>query len=158
LIRSSEKIATETAELSAEDRLEIQQLIARYSFYEDSGQAESYASLFTSDGTFFGGGDKTVTGREALARFARERWETRPQVRKWTHWVSNIVITPTPDGAEAKSYSMVVEKNGNDGNDYKIVKTSGKHDELRREDGSWRFHVRRVFALPAEGPVTERSA
>ena len=154
-MRTGEKLTTETAELSAEDRLEIQQLIARYSFYEDSGQAESYASLFTSDGTFFGGGDKTVTGREALARFARQRWETRPQVRKWTHWVSNIVITPTPDGAEAKSYSMVVEKNDNN---YKIVKTSGKHDELRREDGVWRFHVRRVFALPVEVPVPERSA
>ena len=154
-MRSGEKIAAETAELSAEDRLEIQQLIARYSFYEDSGQAESYASLFTSDGTFFGGGDKTVTGREALARFARQRWETRPQVRKWTHWVSNIVITPTPDGAEAKSYSMVVEKNDDD---YKIVKTSGKQDELRREDGIWRFHVRRVFALPAERPAAEGSA
>jgi uncharacterized protein (TIGR02246 family) len=149
---SGEVATTEVARLSAEDQLEIQQLMSRYSFYEDSGQAEEYASLYTVDGSFVGSGDKKVTGREALARFARERWETKPQVRTWTHWVSNIVITPTPGGAEARSYSMVVEKAG-DG--YRIVKVSGKQDELRREDGAWRFHVRAVFPLPSDQPGPE---
>lgn len=152
---SGEVATTEIVKLSAEDRLEIQQLMARYSLYEDSGQAAEYASLYTVDGSFVGSGDKKVTGREALARFARDRWETKPQVRKWTHWVSNIVITPTPEGAQARSYSMVVEKS-DDG--YRIVKISGKQDELRREDGAWRFHVRAVFELPSEQPGTERTA
>lgn len=151
---SSEANTAQLLTLSAEDQLEIQQLMARYSFYEDSGQAEGYASLYTIDGSFVGSGDKRIVGQEALARFARDRWETKPQVRRWTHWVSNIVITPTPEGAQARSYSMVVEKN-DDG--YRIVKVSGKQDELRREDGAWRFHVRAVFELPSEQPDEERA-
>jgi hypothetical protein len=43
---------------------------------------------------------------------------------------------------------MTVE--AKDDGSYRIVKLSGKADELRRENGKWRFHVRRIVPLPAE--------
>jgi uncharacterized protein (TIGR02246 family) len=137
-----------TPALTVEDRLDIQQLIADYSFYEDTGSAEAWAALFTVDGRFVGSGDKVIVGRDKLAQFAARRWEEKPQVRNWIHWVSNVSIRPSEDGAVSQSYQMTVEAQADGG--YRIVKLSGKVDELRREDGQWRFHVRRIVPMPAE--------
>ncbi len=131
--------------LSAQDRLDIQELISEYCHYEDSGDAEAWADLYTSDGRFVGGGGKLAVGREALVEFATRRWADKPQVHNWIHWTANIVIRATEDGASARSFQMVVEC---DGADYRIHKLSGKDDVLRRENGHWRFYERRVFALP----------
>jgi uncharacterized protein (TIGR02246 family) len=133
------------ASLTAEDRLDIQQLISEYSFHEDSGDAAAWAALFTSDGSFIGAGRPPVTGTAALVAFARKRWE-RPEVRARTHWVSNIVIRPTAQGAAAESYQLTVDKIGKE---FRITSVAGKSDELRRENGKWRFHIRR--AVPVGG-------
>ncbi|BBB01349.1 hypothetical protein RVR_8718 [Actinacidiphila reveromycinica] len=136
----------ETTVLTAEDRLAIHQLLAEYSVYEDSGAAQEWAALFTSDGRFVSKAGKETVGREALAAFATERWK-RPEVRRWVHWVNNVTIKPVPEGAEAFSYAMVVEKS-EDGT-FSIVNVQAKRDTLRVEDGAWRFHVRRVEVLQA---------
>ncbi|MBC2665842.1 nuclear transport factor 2 family protein [Novosphingobium flavum] len=134
-------------ELTTSDRVEIQELIAEYTHYEDNGDAAAWAALYTADGRFVGSGNKLIVGRDQLEEFARSRWNDKPKVRKWTHWANNIVIRPTAEGAEATSYQMVVETNGDTNH---IVKVSGKVDELRRENGRWRFYERKVMHLPAE--------
>jgi hypothetical protein len=83
-----------------------------------------------------------VFGRANLVAFAKERWESRPEVRSWVHCVTNVAIWPTAGGAEAHSIQMTIEKVG-----FRIVLISQKSDELRREDGRWRFHVRRALPL-----------
>ena len=137
----------ETPTLSAQDRLDIQELISEYCHYEDSGDAVAWAELYTSDGRFIGGGGKLAIGREALIEFAIRRWADKPHVHNWIHWTANIVIRATPEGAEARSFQMVVEC---DGASYRIYKISGKDDVLRKENGRWRFYERRVFPLPFE--------
>ena len=134
--------------LSAEDRLDIHELIAAYSHFEDNGDAASWGALFTADGRFVGSGTKEIIGRDKLIEFARKRWDDKPQVRKWIHWVSNVTIAGTAEGARSQSYQMTVE--AKDDGSYRIVKLSAKSDELRRENGKWRFHVRRIVPLPAE--------
>lgn len=133
--------------LSAQDRLDIQELIAEYCHYEDSGEAEAWADLYTSDGRFVGGGGKLAVGREALVEFATRRWADKPQVHNWIHWTANVVIRPTADGANVRSFQMVVEC---DGANYRVHKLSGKDDVVRKENGRWRFYERRVFTLPFE--------
>lgn len=135
----------QAATLTAQDRVEIQELIAEYCHYEDNGDARSWADLYTADGRFVGSGDKLAVGREALVEFATRRWADKPQVHDWVHWTANVVIRATPEGAEARSFQMVI--NCKDSG-YNIQKLSGKHDLLRREDGRWRFYERKVFALP----------
>jgi len=134
---------TSIADLTAADRVEIQE----HTHYEDNGDAAAWAALYTEDGRFVGSGDKLIVGRAKLEEFAASRWADKPKVRKWTHWACNVVTTATPEGAEARSYQMVVETNGAANH---IVKVSGKLDELRREDGRWRFYERKVYTLPAE--------
>lgn len=133
--------------LSAQDRLDIQQLMAEYSVHEDTGAAEQWAALYTRDGRFVSKAGKATIGHDALVRFAADRWENKPWVRQWVHWVSNVTVKPVEGGAQAYSYQMTVECSA-DG--YKIVGISAKRDTLRIEDGRWRFHVRQVEALPAE--------
>ncbi|MBC2665285.1 nuclear transport factor 2 family protein [Novosphingobium flavum] len=131
--------------LTVEDRCAIHDLIAEYCHYEDSGDAAGWASLYTTDGRFVGGGNKLAVGYDALLEFATRRWADKPQVHDWVHWTANIVIRPTAEGAEARSFQMVVECKGDN---YRIYKVSGKHDILRKENGQWRFYERRVFPLP----------
>ena len=134
-------------DLSVEDNLEIRQLIAAYNFYEDAGNAEAWGQLFTVDGGFVGSENKAITGRANLIAFAKRRWTEKPQVQNWVHWVSNVVVQATAEGADAQSYQMTIERQG-DG--YRIHKLSIKLDELRREDGTWKFHMRRFAPLPPE--------
>ena len=133
--------------LSAEDRLEIQQLLSDYSFYEDTGAAEDWAALFTRDGRFVGGGKAPVVGTSALIDFAARRWTDKPEVRARTHWVNNIVIKPIADGAEVNSYQLTIDKvNG----ELKVGQVSGKADIVRKEDGRWKFYEGRVVKVGAD--------
>lgn len=133
--------------LTADDRLEIQQLLSDYSYYEDTGAAEQWAALFTRDGRFVGGGKAAVVGTAALIDFAARRWNDKPEVRTRTHWISNVVIHPAPDGAEVNSYQMTVDKvNG----ELKVGQVSGKKDQVRKEDGRWKFFERCVVKVGVE--------
>ena len=57
--------------LSPQDVLDIQQLVARYGYVLDNGAegGKAYADLFTDDGVF-ASPQATVSGREALLKFA----------------------------------------------------------------------------------------
>lgn len=127
--------------LSAADRLEIRELIAEYCFCEDTADAEGWAALFTTDATLIGSGGKPpVVGRDALLEFARRR-DSNPEKRNRIHLATNIVIHPTSEGARAKSYQVTIDRLETG---LKIAKISGRADELRRENGRWRFYFRRV--------------
>jgi uncharacterized protein (TIGR02246 family) len=133
--------------LSAADQHEIRALISEYSIHEDCGNAEAWAQLFTSDGSFYGSGKPSVHGRDNLLASAHRRWAERPEVHGRVHWVSNIIITADPLGARASSYQMTTKEI--DGVN-RITAVSGKEDILRKENGKWRFHVRRVVPIGAD--------
>ncbi|WP_138471187.1 nuclear transport factor 2 family protein [Poseidonocella sp. HB161398] len=130
--------------LTAADKIEIQELISEYSYHEDTGNAAAWGALFTEDGQFCGRNKPPVIGRGNLVAFAERRWRDKPQVHNRAHWVSNILIRATPEGAAAQSYQMSIDR---DGADFKIADLTGKEDELRQENGRWRFHLRRVVEL-----------
>ena len=135
--------------LSVADRLEIQELLARYNFYEDSGQVEPWVNSFTTDGGFMHSSGKSYIGHDELRRFALDR-EKRPGARQSVHWASNLFITPTAEGAQAQYYVMLVEQLP-DGS-FRIRGMSRKTDELRQENGQWRFKFRGSAPLPDAGP------
>lgn len=129
--------------LTALDYQEIQQLYARYNFAIDSGDAEGWAGTFTDDGQF-----ATMTGRPALVKFASD-WHERGQSMKLRHWVTNIVITPSAEGATGKCYYYLLDiaakppqVGGGGTYDDIIVKTSN----------GWRFKKRQTKANPTPKP------
>jgi hypothetical protein len=93
--------------LSASDYLEIEQLVYKYGWTLDSGENNgfAYADLYASDGTFTGTNQgpsgRTYQGRENLAALARGPQRGPLNV---SHLVTNLIVTPTPDGAVGRAY------------------------------------------------------
>lgn len=91
-----------TRVVSVEDRLAIQDLIARYAHYVDNGLGDAWASTFTSDGVLEYHGIP-VRGRDELAAFAAQDLGFYP-----THFVGNtIMVQVAPDRVHARSMVIV---------------------------------------------------
>lgn len=123
--------------LTTEDRLEILDLAARYSHATDHSDGEALADTFTEDGIFEIAGGEPRQGRAAHIEAAST---PRPAGLVMRHFISNPVIEGDGDTATMKLYVEV-----------KNVAAEGKpmlvgcyYDDLRRENGAWKFAKRRV--------------
>src|SRR5262249_13826154 len=94
--------------LTAADYIEIQQLVARYPFELNSGADNGYAmaDLFTPDAIFCGRLVLFSQGREAIAALARGR--RGGSTLRTTHFATNHIIEPSPEGAIGKQYLLVL--------------------------------------------------
>ncbi len=125
--------------LTAADYVEIQQLVARYAYavdtHADNGYA--YADLFTPDGVFGG----TTTGREALADLARTTQKDRGGPSYTRHYLTNVIIYPTPEGARGSQYLVATDVS--EGGRPSSVVHGGRYDDqyVKTEQG-WRFKSR----------------
>ena len=130
--------------LTAADYVEIQQLVARYAYavdtHADDGYA--YADLFASDGVF--GGASTTTGRDALAKLARSTHAERAGPSYTRHYLTNIVIYPTPEGARGRQYLVAIDVS--EGGKASSVVHGGRYEDayVRTPDG-WRFKSRQYY-------------
>ena len=94
------------ATLTAADYLEIQQLVARYSYAVDmhGGDGSAYAALFTPDGTF----GTQAKGTAQLAELAAKTNKERSGPAFARHFVTNVMIKPSPEGATGRSYLVAL--------------------------------------------------
>ena len=136
----------------AQDRAEIDDLLARYLFALDWQDADKYGEVFTGDGVLVWAGG-TINGRAAIvqemrkARAADEKVNAAtPALRpfKRRHFISNFVVRIEGDQATARS--LWFELN-NDGSDRRPYAGGYGHleDELRRVDGRWLIARHQVF-------------
>ena len=95
------------ATLTAADYLEIQQLVARYSYAVDmhGGDGSAYAALFTPDGSL----GTQARGATQLAAFAAQTNKDRSGPAFTRHFVTNVVIKPAPGGATGRSYLVTLD-------------------------------------------------
>ena len=92
--------------LTALDYEEIRQLYARYAVAADSGSGdgEMFARVFTEDGVF-----NDQRGYEELKAFSKRLTKSRDEngiANTPTHYVTNILIEPTPEGAMGMAYHV----------------------------------------------------
>ena len=128
--------------LSWQDRLEIQDLFARYSQALDSGNGDELAkNVFAANGIFHDP-SLCLVGSEEL----RKGLANHPsRMRTSQHWPTNIVITEA-SGNRAKTHSYVIVFNA------KGTMTMGTyHDTLVKNGGRWLIEHRQVWR---PGPVT----
>jgi SnoaL-like domain len=129
--------------LTAEDRLEIQELLHRYMFILDSGENHNngydYADLYTEDGSF---GDH-AKGREALARAAGRTSDGgcspahRRGPQNQIHINVGEIIVPTPEGATGISYLLMIDGPAN-----QIYWAGWYEDVYVKTPKGWRFKSR----------------
>ena len=95
------------ATLGAADYLEIQQLVARYPYAVDmhGGDGSAYAALFTPDASF----GTEVKGTAQLAELAAGTNRDRSGPAFTRHFVTNVVIKPSPGGATGRSYLVALD-------------------------------------------------
>ncbi len=136
-----------------EDRIAIEDLMARYIFALDWRDAEGYAATFTEDGVLNYGGGQAV-GREAIRevvqgirdRETAARAEAGGDLRAphTQHFVTNIVLDI--DGEEATAWAYWTAMSNDNPERAATVSSYGHYvDHLRKVDGEWLFTDRRTY-------------
>jgi SnoaL-like domain len=137
----------------AEDRAEIEDLMARYLFALDFFDADAYAETFAKDGVL-DWAMGTVEGREAIRAEAAGMKESMARVfgqdTLLRHFVTNIAITVEGDRASTRAAWFEAYNNGPNGSP--AMGSFGHYeDELARIEGRWLFKRRKIVNEFLEG-------
>ena len=132
--------------LSADDRLEIQELVARYNRAVDGGDAAGWVGTFAEDGIFESLLVGTHSGHVELRAFADEF--VAGAYDAWAggqHWIGSMIIEGSGDTATVFSYHIMyvpVER------EVRGVLMAAHDDEVIRTADGWRFSRRRLVPEP----------
>jgi hypothetical protein len=128
-----------SATLTAADYIEIQQLVARYPYAVDmhGGDGSAYAALFTPDGTF----GTQAKGTAQLAELAAKTSKDRSGPAYTRHFVTNVVIKPSPEGATGRSYLVALDIS--EGGKPTTILHGGHYDDVYMKTAQgWRIKSR----------------
>jgi ketosteroid isomerase-like protein len=137
-------------EMTALDHELIRQLLARYNFAVDLGDAEGWAACFTPDGVFRctpEGGPLTGRheGRDALVAYARTHFEiSKGRAR---HWNWNLEIDGDGESATMRCYLLSLRATGADA-PATLGATGVYRDRLAKVDDRWLFVERHIHIDP----------
>lgn len=137
----------------ADDRAEIEELMARYLFALDWGDGESYAACFVEDGEI-DWARETTKGRPALAAMCLGFRSAMASIMgagvPHRHFLAQTAVTVDGDRAFVRAAWFEAARR-DDG----LGKASFGHyeDELVRQGGSWLFKRRKIYNeyLPGRG-------
>ncbi|NOT43436.1 MAG: nuclear transport factor 2 family protein [Acidobacteria bacterium] len=115
--------------LTGDDYVEILQLYFQYPLVLDSGDAEGYADLFTTDGSF-----NDRVGRQALIDFVKGRAATTVR-----HAPLTPVIVATPEGARGTVLNLFVDVGQMPA---VVTRITQYRDTLVKTPDGWRFKTR----------------
>ncbi|TCG07094.1 hypothetical protein BZM27_22040 [Paraburkholderia steynii] len=126
--------------MTPSDIQEIKALNAKYNFSIDEGNAESWASCFTTDGAFNAAIEgETPKGTEQLRAFVATGIATFGTMY---HLTTNEIISVDGENARQKCYLQFFTKKDGAIDGYICV----YDDWLKREDGAWKYSRRDVIS------------
>ena len=126
------------SQLTADDRLAIAEVIARYCHHVDQRQWETFGELFTDDCRLdFGNVMGTFEGRDGITRFTQTIDATGVFMR---HFTTNVVLRG--DGTRVRGETYVLAITGPTGS---RMQTTGRYDdEFVKAGGRWCIRERRT--------------
>jgi|HubBroStandDraft_1064217.scaffolds.fasta_scaffold109797_2 hypothetical protein len=127
---------------SAEDRLDIMELFARYSWSYDCSDVHGYAATFTPDGVIEAFGKEAARGREAIAKFLPGIYALRGD-DDWQHHNDHFIFDGDDKACTVYNYwALLQRKHGSD--DYS-VRSFGYYVSLCVNiDGEWLIKKRSI--------------
>jgi hypothetical protein len=138
------QMRTAKTSVTTQDYVEIQQLYARYATLIDAGDAEGWANTFTPDGVF----NNSSRGHDALVQFVHD-WRDKRNGAARRHWNSNLVVTPTEQGAAGSIYLLLLDISTRPP---VPVSSSVYEDALVKTPQGWRFKSRVLHGDAAPRP------
>ncbi len=138
-----------------QDRLEILDLLARYSHAADGLEPQAYADCFTDDGVFHGRvgmpDEMKVEGRENILKWVAAVMRNR--LRQTRHIQTNTIFDEQgPERAVTRTYLLVMSTEGANAPEPGL--TSVYRDEVVKTAQGWRIRIRQ--ALPDRQGVLPR--
>ncbi|MEI9964277.1 MAG: nuclear transport factor 2 family protein [Caulobacteraceae bacterium] len=153
------------AKLSAEDRLDILDLFARYSWGIDLADKELVLSCFTDDSFFDHLWQGRVQGRAAILKNLESLWYDRQswwygRQHLFNHQLVEPITTEAGEpGARVKSFFQILQHNVDYGTNF-VFGIGTRDDTLVKRDGQWFFLTLYVNAwisretVPWKGEIT----
>jgi hypothetical protein len=144
---------SETNRMTADDRLAIMDLIARYAYTLDSGDLDGYVKNFAPDGVLFEDHRGQAQIREYVAMLMRQgRAGPLPGGDvAYRHFVGAPVIDGDASRATVHSYLLWV----NMGSEPPVSAAAEYTDECIKLDGRWKFQSRSLRRLAGRFPGAE---
>ncbi|MGE0114388.1 MAG: nuclear transport factor 2 family protein [Steroidobacteraceae bacterium] len=127
--------------IGADDRFAILELMARYAWAYDAGDAELFADTFTPDGVLVAWGEEAGKGRDGLIALAEQLFEKRGE-QDWLHMVDHHVFQGDAKGCVVYSYYHMLE---------------GSRTEKRFSVRSFGYYVSYCKKLQGEWYFTKRT-
>jgi uncharacterized protein (TIGR02246 family) len=124
--------------LTAEDRLDIIDLLARYAWAIDTGDVEGYVACFTSDAVVSMRG-AINTGHEAIRAYVTSV-VTRPEFPGRQHHHGEVRIEGDGERCRVKSYSTISQRF--EGGETKVMFAGQYRDVVVKQGGRWLFAER----------------
>jgi hypothetical protein len=134
--------------MSAEDRLDIFDLFARYAWAYDCSDAEAYAETFASDGVLRGN-QLLVTGRPAIRDAIKAFFEMRG-TSLWQHHNDHLRMSGSATECTVWSYWAVLEHQRIDDR-YGIGQLGHYFSRCVKLEGRWYFKERAFFLDLTDG-------
>jgi hypothetical protein len=117
--------------LTIDDRLAIQEALARYCFCLDQGRWDEFRALFTADARLdFGEVMGVWEGADGVRRFTETMAGLGLFMR---HYVTNVLLSGDGTSAHAECYVLAVTGRG----DQQMVATGRYDDRFVKQDGRW---------------------
>jgi 3-phenylpropionate/cinnamic acid dioxygenase small subunit len=134
--------AQQAKKFTLEDYYEIQNLYYTYAYSIDAGQGEVFANTFVEDGEFlhgYGPGQANAARNPAKGFEALKRAGSVSGTR---HFVTNLRITPTSEGAKGSCYLLMYTARSTPPS---FVETAIYDDTLVKTSQGWKFKKRVVW-------------
>ena len=141
--------------LSAEDRLEIQELYARYAWGIDLADADMALSTFTQDAGFDHLWQGRVEGHDAILKNLQSLWNDR---QHWwygrQHLMSHFIMDACEAEGEAdvRCFFQIVQFNVDYHTNF-VFGIGTRIDHVTNKEGPWRFQSLKVNAWTAADQV-----
>jgi actinorhodin biosynthesis protein ActVIA len=137
----------DSKQFTADDYVQIEQLYTNYALAMDMSEGERLASLFVEDGEFTSG---RAAGRASEARKPSKGKEDLTRVGQvgarsglyFRHFTTNIVITPTAEGAKGSCYLLLFNAKTAPAT---LAETAIYDDTLVKTAVGWKFKKRVVW-------------
>lgn len=131
-------------EMKAEDKIEIQELTARYANAMDDTDLDSWMSTWDVNGLWRGGLGEFHGSEKLKELFAA----LGDRIRDRRHVMTNFVIDGDEAQAQQRCYMLVFDR----ANEARLLASGVYNDRLIKTEGKWKFLERRVALDPSFRP------